>query len=79
MRYREHNVASRPSRRMGGHTDLGFTQDRHQMCASRVNPTCDVRDPRTRAAESGRPKIAAPHTSREGPRVHQLIEIRFRP
>jgi hypothetical protein len=25
-------------------TDLGFTRDRHQICASRVNPTCDVRD-----------------------------------
>jgi hypothetical protein len=26
----------------GAATDLGFTRDRHQMCASRVNPACDV-------------------------------------
>ena len=39
--------------RDGAATDLGFTRDRHQMRASRVNPTCDVRDAAHEAAESG--------------------------
>jgi acyl-coenzyme A synthetase/AMP-(fatty) acid ligase len=28
----------------GGPSDLGLARDRHVWCASRVNPTCDVRD-----------------------------------
>jgi hypothetical protein len=35
--------ALRPSKD-GRSTDPGFTRDRHQICASRVNPTCDVQD-----------------------------------
>jgi len=62
-------VAWRSSRRTGRPTDLGFTRDRHQMCASRVNPTCDVRDAAHEFAESGRPEIAAPHHEAERDRV----------
>ena len=64
---RKHRVA--PVSKDGAATDLGFTRDRHQMCASRVNPTCDVRDAAHESAESGRPEIAAPHHEAERDRV----------
>jgi hypothetical protein len=38
------NVAWAPVSKDGAATYLGFTRDRHQMCASRVYSTCDVRD-----------------------------------
>jgi len=45
----------------GAATDLGFTRDRHQMCASRVDPTLHVRDAAHEAAKSWRTILPAPH------------------
>src|SRR6266850_1302853 len=50
-RKRNHCVA--PVSKDGAAIDLGFTRDRHQMCASRVYPTCDVRDAAHKTAEFG--------------------------
>jgi hypothetical protein len=59
-------------------TDLGFTRDRHQMCASRASPTCVFETPRTRLRIQGRPEIAAPHHEAERDRVCiKLTGIRF--
>src|SRR5438093_12047721 len=42
-------------------TDLGFTRDRHSMCASRASPTCVFETPRAKLRNLDRPKITAPH------------------
>jgi hypothetical protein len=46
-------LAWRASRGMGRPTDLGFTQDRHDRCASRQQPTCGVRDAARRVPNAG--------------------------
>ena len=53
MRFRERDRRVAPVSKDGAATDLGFTRDRHQMRASRVDPTCDVRDAAHEAVEPG--------------------------
>ena len=53
-------AAQRSSRRMGGPPISGLTEIGILMCASRVNPTCDVRDARVpRAPHHEAAKITA--------------------
>jgi len=66
----KHNVA--PVSKDGAATDLGFTRDRHQMCASRVYPTYVFETPRTRLWNLTKPKLAAPHHEAERGNVVQL-------
>ena len=68
---RKHNMA-RVSKD-GAATDHGFTRNRHQMRASRVDPTCDVRDARTRLKMGIGLAGAAPHHEADrDPQAHQI-------